>query len=95
MPKRKLKFGDIVRVDWRDAAGYGGWMALDELKVDGAMITATVGHFVGQSKYGIYTAALMNQNQRLNDVSFVPRGMILKTTFVSRPKQLPRPKGEK
>lgn len=94
MAKRKLKFGDIVRVEWRDAAGYGGWIYPNEIKEDGAMITASVGHFVQQSKYGIYISALMNQNQRLNDVSFVPRGMILKTTFISRPK-LPRPKGGK
>ena len=94
MAKRKFKFGDIVRVDWRDAAGYAGWLYPDDLQKDGAMITTSIGHFIGESKYGIWTAAMMNQNHRLNDVSFVPRGMILKTTFVSRPK-LPRPKGEK
>ncbi len=93
MAKRKFKFGDIVRVEWRDASGYMGWLYPEDLKEDGAMVTASVGHFVGQSKYGIYITALMNQNHRLNDVSFVPRGMITKTTFISKAK-LPRPKGE-
>lgn len=94
MAKRKFKFGDVVRIEWRDASGYSGWLYPDDLYEDGAMITSSVGHFVRQSKHGIYLAALMNQNHRLNDVSFVPRGMILKTTFITRPK-LPRPKGGK
>lgn len=94
MAKRKLKFGDIVRIDWRDASGYTGWLYPEDLQEDGAMVTASVGHFVKQSKHGIYLSALMNQNHRLNDVSFVPRGMILKTTFVSKAK-LPQPKGGK
>ena len=57
MAKRKFKFGDVVRIEWRDASGYSGWLYPDELKEDGAMVTATIGHFVKQSKYGIYLSA--------------------------------------
>jgi hypothetical protein len=90
MAKRKFKFGDIVQLEWRDAAGHTGWLHADDLAEDGAMFTTSTGTFVKESKHGIYTAGMVNVRKSLNDVSFVPRGMITKTTLIRR-----RQKGKK
>lgn len=86
MAQRKFKFGDIVRVDWRDACGWDGWKPLDRLPEDGAMLTSTTGFFIKQSKHGIWLAGLVNEDRLVNGVSFVPSGMVLKTTRVARQK---------
>ena len=86
MAKRKFKFGDIVRVDWRDACGWDGWKGQKDLPEDGAMLTATVGFFIKQSKHGIYLSGLVNEDSRINGSSFVPSGMVVKTTLIAHRK---------
>lgn len=84
MAKRKFKLGDIVRIDWRDASSRDGWIKPDDLPEDGAMLTSTVGFFLKQSKHGIFLAALINENNQVNDSSFIPRGMVLKTFLLKK-----------
>ena len=99
MAKRKFKFGDVVRVDWRDACGWDGWKPLEKFPADGAMLTSTVGFFLKQSKHGIYLAGLVNEDRLMNGTSFVPSGMVIKTTLIARQKThcfpTPRQKGKK
>jgi len=73
--KMKLKRGDVIRINWVDAGGTGGWKVVNEFKPPKI---SSVGQYIKTDKSGVYFAEGIDKNdeEQVLKLSFIPHGCI-------------------
>jgi len=73
----KLRRGDVIRVNWIDAGGTGGWKDVNSFLPPNII---SVGHYLKTDRTGIYFAEGFDKNDKddtlVLKLSFVPKGCI-------------------
>lgn len=82
MAKRKLQY-PIVKVFWNDACGVNLWVDDKEAR-HSCVSTISLGYMLKKTNLGVTVAASMNDQKQVNNVCFVPRGMITKIEVLRR-----------
>lgn len=80
--KRQL-IHPIVKVYWDDACGQQGWRSVSDAR-HSAVETISIGYLVKKTKVGVTVAATLNDQGEVNDVVFVPAGMVTKIEILRR-----------
>lgn len=82
MAKRNL-IHPIVKVYWEDACGQQGWRPIKDARHE-PVSTISVGYLVKKTQLGVTVAATLNDQTEVNDVVFIPRGMVQRIEVLRR-----------
>lgn len=86
--KPELRIGDLVIVEWRDAATDSGWMEREKIE-DLKPIVYSIGWVQRATKEAVTLGAdIGNSDSECNRRLEVPSGMVQRVMLLSRPKKL-------